>query len=94
MSDRSQERPAASGRWFEHGRIGRVPALWWRLGPVFAEFHGWRWKLGVCAGPWYVGVLLGPLVVTVGRRQFAAPPEPTHFRVTWEAKEVARGTAE
>lgn len=61
-------------RFVEHGnRFGapyhRVSSRWLKVGPLLLEAH-WPWfRLGLCAGPpGYVGVYLGFIVVTVGRR--------------------------
>jgi hypothetical protein len=43
---------------------------WVKVGPLVLEMHRWWFRLGLCARKWYLGVYLGPFVVTPGRRQY------------------------
>ena len=56
--------------WYEAGR--NYPAPWWwaRLGPLVMEIHADRFGCGVVVSRWYVGVLAGPLVITLGVRKW------------------------
>jgi len=79
--------PSAATTHVERGSAGALPMRWFRVGWLCGEWHGWRWKFGVACGPWYVGVLLGPAVVTVGPRQFFVSREQ-RWTIAWGLLDV------
>lgn len=56
---------------------------WVRYGPLMLEMHRWPLRLGVVAGRTFVGVLVGPFVVTVGRRRFLDDGRPKYTPMIW-----------
>lgn len=76
--------------WYERGR--NYPAPWWwvRFGPVVVEIHGDRWGCGIVASRWYVGALIGPVVVTAGSRKWVLKEKWSWQKhtVTFELDEV------
>lgn len=80
--------------WIERGSHMQMPrkkAWWLRVGPFILEAHRSWLRLGVVAGrPGYVGVYLGPVVLTLGKRAFIDRPTTTWTISAIEIKEAIR----
>ena len=62
-------------RPWESGHLIARSGWFWRYGLVTVEVNRITMRFGVSAGiPWYLGVLLGPLAITFGRRTFVDTP--------------------
>lgn len=56
--------------WYERGGVVNAPRWWVKLGPLVFEIRLDRWVVGFVASRWYIGVLVGPFTVTVGKREW------------------------
>jgi hypothetical protein len=66
----------------ERHRWQPAPAWWVKAGPIIVELHLDRWGLGVAAAPWYIAGHAGPIIVSLGKRQWSRIGE--RLTIKWD----------